>query len=92
MKRKRRLTDIEIEKVRDWMNNASQGQKPSIRMIANRLGVSRSSVIKSLGGWKGIQRGMPETERKPSIIDSNISSPINIEPMTTRIPEGIKYG
>ena len=92
MKRKRRLTDREIEQVRQWMDSAPQDKKPSTRWIARELGVSRTSVIKSLGGWKGIQRGALKTERRPSIIDSNVSSPVNIEPMTTKLPEDIDYG
>jgi len=63
-KRKRRLTPQEIEDVRAWMNSAPQGRKPNIRQIAKRYGINQPSVVKSLGGWKGIRRGKPEPPKK----------------------------
>ena len=59
-KRKRRLTEEEIEEIRDWMDSSPQGRKPNVRQIAKRYGVNQPSVLKSLGGWKGIQRNKPE--------------------------------
>ena len=84
---KTRLTEQQIKAVREWMENSSQDRKPSIRTIAKRLGVSRPTVIKSLGGWEGIQRNAPQIEKRRHVIDRNISSPVRIEPMTTEIPE-----
>ncbi|HZX13019.1 MAG: hypothetical protein UV58_C0013G0007 [Candidatus Wolfebacteria bacterium GW2011_GWC1_43_10] len=87
---KRKLTDFEIQGIREWMEGASQDRKPSIRTIAKRLGVNRPTVIKALGGWEGIQRNRPQVEKKQRIIDRNISSPVRIEPMTTEIPDDLK--
>ena len=87
---KRKLTEFEIQGIREWMDGASQNNKPSIRTIAKRLGVSRPTVIKALGGWKGIQRGAPQVVRSPRVIDRNISSPVVIEPFTTDVPNELK--
>ena len=87
---KRKLTEFEIQGIRDWMDGASQNNKPSIRTIAKRLGVSRPTVIKALGGWEGIQRNRPQVERQPHVIDRNISSPIQIETFTTDVPSDLK--
>ncbi len=92
MKQKRKLTEYEIEEIRLWMDSAPQGRKPSIRTIANRLGVNRPSVIKALGGWKGIQRNAPQINQNPRVIDRNVSSPVIIEPYTTNVPEELKHG
>ncbi|MBU0598682.1 hypothetical protein KKF61_06920 [Patescibacteria group bacterium] len=59
-KKKRRLTKDEIEEIREWMEKSPHGNKPNIRQIAKRYGVNQPSVVKSLGGWKGIKRGKPE--------------------------------
>ena len=63
-KKKRKLTKDEIEQIRRWMELAPQGRKPNIRQIAKRYGVNQPSVVKSLGGWKGIKRGKPEAPKK----------------------------
>lgn len=63
-KRKRRLTETEIEEIRDWMDSAPAHRKPNIRQIAKRYGVNQPSVVKSLGGWKGIRRGKPEPPKR----------------------------
>jgi len=81
---------MEIEGIREWVNNASQNNKPSIRTIAKKLGVNRPTVIKALGGWKGIQRNKPQVVRSPRVIDRNISSPAVIEPFTTDVPDDLK--
>src|SRR3990167_11198362 len=86
-----RLTPEQIEAVRLWMDSSPQDHKPSIRTIAKRLGVSRPVVIKSLGGWKGIQRNAPQAEPKQRVIDRNISSPVKIEPYSVNVPEELKY-
>jgi hypothetical protein len=66
-KKKRRLTEEEIEEVKLWMHNSPQGRKPNIRQIAKRYGVNQPSVVKSLGGWKGIKRGRPEPPEKSEL-------------------------
>ena len=81
-KKKRQLTPEEINGVRKWLDSAPQGRKPSIRMIAHRLGVTRPSVIKSLGGWQGIQRDRPEPIEKPKI---DTEARPDIEPFTTEV-------
>jgi len=88
--KKRRLTEDEIQAAQLWMDSSPLNKKPSIRTIAHRFGVNRPSVIKSLGGWKGIQRGAPQIKKTPRVIDHNMASPIKIEPMTTDIPEELK--
>lgn len=82
-KRKRRLSPEEIVEIRNWMENAPQGRKPSIRQIAKALGVTRPSVIKSLKGWKGIQRNRPEKPPKPKLIETDLKP--SIEPFTTKL-------
>ena len=89
-KRKRRLTESEIKFVQQWLEGASQGMKPSIRAIARRLGVTRSSVIKSLGGWEGIERNRPDREVVRKVIDRNVSSPAIIEPFQVDISDKMK--
>ena len=87
---KRKLTKFEIQGIRDWMEGASQNNKPSIRTIAKRLGGNRPAVIKALGGWKGIQRNRPQVEKRQRVIDRNISSPVQIEPFTTDVLNDLK--
>ncbi len=84
---KRKLTEDEIEFIQEWLNNAPQGRKPSIRTIAKHFGVNRPSIMKSLGGWDGIQRNAPQADKRPKVIDRNMSSPVKIEEYTTRVPE-----
>ncbi len=86
-KKKRKLTDKEIDEVRLWLLSSPQDHKPSIRIIARRYKVSRTSVIKSLGGWKNIQRNRPLQEKKERVIDRNIQSPVTIEPHTVQLDE-----
>ena len=79
---KRRLTEAEIRAIREWIEKSPVDRKPSIRTIAKRLGVNRPSVIKSLGGWKGIERNRPQPPPKEI---SNIEvgqSPVQITPYT----------
>jgi len=89
---KRKLTEHEIEGIREWMDSASLEHKPSIRTIAKRLHVSRPTVIKALGGWKGIQRNAPQVKPKQRVIDRNMSSPVIIEPYQVDVPEDLKHG
>jgi len=49
MKHKRKLTEQELNKISEWMEGSPQGEKPSIRQIASAFGVSRPSVVRSLG-------------------------------------------
>ena len=71
LKRKRRLTSDEVEQIRNMMENAPQGRKPTIRSLARLFHVNQPSVVKSLGGWKGIKRGrpVPPPKFKPKKID-----------------------
>ena len=94
-KRKRRLTEDEVEEVRDWMATAAQGRKPTIRQIARRYGVNQPSVVKSLDGWKGIRRGRPEPKKKSKFSKElekmQGQNPIEIEGFTSDInPEDIR--
>ena len=86
-KRKRRLTKSELKELREIMQNAPQGRKPSIRFFARRYGVNQPSVVKSLGGWKGIHRGRPEKPSKTEISRMLRKSgyPIKIEGYTTDV-------
>jgi len=83
------LTKREIKQVREWMEKAPQGRKPSIRTIAKAFRRTRPTIIKSLGGWKGIQRGRPEPPPKPLIPTPILKGkePVKIEPMTTKLPD-----
>ena len=75
-KKKRRLTKSEVEQIRQWFEQAPQGRKPTIRQLAKAFGVNQPSIVKSLGGWKGIERGRPVPPPAPlSPIDRNIPSP-----------------
>ena len=85
-KKKRRLTDKEVKEIRDWMARAPMGNKPTIRQIARAYGVNQPSVIKSLGGWKGIRRGRPDEKEKSrfhkDLVESMGQAPIKIEGYT----------
>lgn len=78
-KRKRILTEDEIEQVREIMENAPQGRKPSVRFFARLFNVNQPSVVKSLGGWEGIQRGkpVPPPKFKPRYIDMDTTTKID---------------
>lgn len=80
-KKKRRLTKAELKTVREWFENAPAHKKPTIRQIARWAGINQPSVVKSLGGWKGIKRGKPIPPPKPpSQLDTqNIKQPLSIE-------------
>ena len=87
---KRRLTKQEVEFVRKWMEGTSQDRKPTIRQIARYFKVNRPSVIKSLGGWEGIQRNRPQPEPKP-LFKSNLDlTPVELERFTVKVPKGFK--
>lgn len=91
-KKKRRLTKEEIKEIEVWMNSAPQGRKPNIRQIAKRYGVNQPSVVKSLGGWKGVRRGRPEPPKKSEMAKllENTDTPVKIEGFTTKIdPEDL---
>ena len=86
-KRKRRLTKDEVSEIARWMNNSPMGKKPTIRQIARRYGVNQPSVVKSLGGWKGIRRGKPEAP-KPTEFEkmmTNKQAPAQIEGFTEEV-------
>jgi hypothetical protein len=85
LKKKRRLTKEEIEEIRRWMDSAPMGRKPTVRTIAKRYGVNQPSVVKSLGGWKGVHRGRPQPDTKDRVIEQNISSPVNIIPGEVKV-------
>ena len=92
-KRKRRLTKDEVEEIREWMENSPQGKKPTIRQIARRYGVNQPSVVKSLGGWKGIRRGRPEPPKRTEFgkMLRNREAPEQIEGFTTNVdPEELR--
>ena len=88
-KRKRKLTEVELKEIREWMDGASQENKPTIRQIARRYGVNQPSVVKSLGGWDGIRRGKPDPAKKSKFAEelSKPGHPIEIEGYTTNIDE-----
>ena len=66
-KRKRRLTKEELEEIRVLMEKSPPHLKPNIRQIAKMYGVNQPSVVKSLGGWKGIRRGKPEPPKRTEL-------------------------
>ena len=84
---KRRLSESEIEEIRAWFEGSAQGMKPTIRQIARRYNVNQPSVVKSLGGWKGIKRGQPVPPPKftPKLIDMQDKRPAQIDTYTQDI-------
>jgi hypothetical protein len=80
-KTKRRLTNEEMVWIKETMERAPMGNKPTMRWFAKQLGVNTPSVLKYLGGWKGIKRQIPA---KQKIKDSsrNFKTPQTIEPYT----------
>lgn len=91
--KKRRLTEEELKQLHDIMANAPQGKKPTIRQLARYFNVGRPSIIKSLGGWKGNQRGRPEPPTPPAIPAPMIEqsgTPVTIEPHTVDVSDEMK--
>jgi hypothetical protein len=84
-KRKRKLTEAEREEMRIIMENAPQGRKPDVRFFAKHFGVNQPSIVKSMGGWDGIQRNKPNTPTRVQLIDSLKESPIKLEGYTTEV-------
>jgi hypothetical protein len=82
--RKRKLTEDEIKDLRQIMESAPQGRKPSVRYFAQRYGVNQPSIIKSLGGWDGIQRGRPDPPLRPEIIKTG-EPVVKLEEYTSKI-------
>jgi len=87
--KKRRLTEEEIKQVRQWMETSPQNRKPTIRQIARAFGVNQPSVVKSLGGWKGIKRNKPQVKKGFKLETGQ--SPVKIEPFTTDLRSEV-YG
>lgn len=71
MKSKRKLTLEEMMEIKEILENAPQGRKPSVGWFANRYRVNKPSIIKSLGGWNQIQRNRPAPP-KPSIFPADV--------------------
>jgi hypothetical protein len=84
MKRKRRLSEVEIERLRSIMESAPQGKKPTIRQLSRLFGVNQPSIVKSLGGWEGNFRNRPMPSPKPEIIKTD-GSTVKIEEYTSKI-------
>lgn len=81
---KRRLTKKEVKECSQLVDKAPQDAKPTIRQLCRVFGVTKPSLLKSLGGWKGIERGRP-TPPPPSpkkvFEPSSLEIPkINFEP------------
>lgn len=91
-KRKRRLSEAEVSEISVLMDKSPMNNKPTIRQLARRFGCSRASIIKSLGGWDGIQRNRPQVEPKQRLIDRGLSSPVAIEPFTVDISKELNRG
>ena len=89
-KRKRKLTEAEVRTLSIIMDSAPLDRKPGIRALARHFGVTRPSIIKSLGGWKGIQRNRPDREIVRRVIDRNVSSPVVIEPYQVDVREEMR--
>lgn|SRR3990167_3197060 len=90
-RKKKRLTPDEIEKVRQWYEESPMDRKPTIRRIAKAFGINRSGVMKSLGGWEGIQRNRPEPPPKrlfPNILEQQPAS--KLEQYTVNVPKDFK--
>lgn len=81
-KRKRRLTEAELVELRAIMEAAPANKKPSLRFFARYFGCNQPSIAKSLGGWKGIERGRP-VPFKPEII--KVNEKIKLEEYTTEV-------
>ena len=88
--KKRKLTDEELAWVSKTMNEASQDHKPSIRWFAHQLHVTRPTLIKALGGWKGIARNRPQPEANKSPIIAPEMQPVKIEPHTVDIADEMR--
>ena len=89
-KRKRRLNEAEVNRLSIIMDSAPMDKKPGIRALARHFGVTRASIIKSLGGWDGIQRNRPEKEIVRRVIDRNVSSPAVIEPFQVDVSDQMR--
>jgi len=81
--RKKRLSQEEVAEIRQWMEGASPSRKPSIRQIAKAYGRTRPTIIKSLKGWRGVQRRRPQPEEEPRVIDP-MAKPV-IEPFVVEV-------
>lgn len=88
--KKRRLTEAEISELSTIMDAAPMDKKPTIRQFARYFGVNRSSIIKSLGGWEGIQRNRPDIEPKSHLIARQVESPVKIEPFEVDVRDKMK--
>jgi hypothetical protein len=84
-KRKRRLTEVELEKLRFIMESSSQGRKPSIGQLARLFHVNKPSIIKSLGGWEGNMRNRPPVPEKPQIINIGNEPLVKLQEYTTKV-------
>ena len=90
-RRKKRLTSYQLEQVRKWFEEAPMDKKPTIRQIAKAFGIGRPSVKKSLGGWKGIDRGRPEPpDRKLFDKPLPMEQPIELDKFTAQLPKDFK--
>lgn len=80
MKLKRRLTKDEMREIEEWVDASPEDKKPTLRQVAKRYGVNRPSVMKSFGGWDGVQRNRPQVKPKPKkLIDVETQSPAKID-------------
>lgn len=59
---KRTLTQREVSEMSILMDAAPMGRKPTVRQFAKRYGVNQPTILKALGGWKGIERNRPRVE------------------------------
>ena len=89
-KRKRRLTKAEVNTLSIIMDSAPLDKKPGIRALARHFGVTRPSIIKSLGGWEGIQRNRLDKDIVRRVIDRNVSSPVKIEPFQVDVADQMR--
>lgn len=81
-KLKRRLNEAEIKQLREMMEKAPQGRKPTVRQLAKFFGVNQPSILKSLGAWEGIHRNRPMPVFKPKMPSPGFKTPKSIEPFT----------
>jgi hypothetical protein len=59
---KRALTQREVSEMSILMDSAPMGHKPTVRQFAKRYGVNQPTILKALGGWKGIERNRPQPQ------------------------------
>jgi len=78
LKKKRRLNNKEVDSLRAILVSVPKGSRIGVRALARHFGCSRIFV----------KRAVEELDRQPSVIETNLGSPVKIEPFTTEEDHG----